>query len=609
MYKIIGLTLTALAIFSSVSAQKHKLPVYQTAAEKAAVRAGVYPKTLSAQKTSDFLPETFVIPGEFEESRAILVSWPYPDGPDDDYAILWSKLIDAIQYEVPAWILVDEEADTTEVHEFLNANGVTLTKYKFLIHPGDAFWARDYGPIGYYYSNQDSLGFVDYHYYDSRPKDDVVPQFLADELGIPNFRTQLFKEGGNFMTDGFGHAFYSNVTILDNANFWDPLHDTPWLDEDTRDTLRNIYHAHTLTELERLKCDGGTGHIDMYLKLLDEQTLVATQYPEIITAQDRFTIEDNVQQLQMLSCTYDRPFKIHRFAMPTNDIGDYSALTCGKIDLDPRGFINGLFVNKTFIFPSFSNTANGNVEGDSAAIAAYRKILPGYRVVPIDARLLTPLGGAIHCITSQIPADNALRFWHPSVEGFQNIQLPGFPLKAKITNRSGIEQAKCFWRKKGETQWQNVFFYPEDTMFLSEIANQNFTLTDTIEYYVWAKANNGKEATKPLTAPNGFYTFYFTQTTAKDKTVLQAPNDYMFAAYPNPTRESIAIPVFLTRPQTVEYTISDVLGRVLESRAVPMESGTNAQVFDVSHWSEGVYLYSVKVNGRYLNTRRFTVVR
>lgn len=614
MRKDIFLFLLALCFcFPSISVMaqrtaKPKLPAFKTPEERALIQSGAYHTPITSNKTADFLPPAFTVPGEYEESQAILVAWPYPNTATDRYSVLWSKLIDAIQYEVPAWILVDYPEDSTEVIDVLAANNVTLYNYKFFINPGNAFWARDYGPIGYYYSNQDSLGFVDMHYYPGRPLDDVVPQFLSEQIGVPNYRTELHMEGGNFMSDGYGRIFYSTVIPKANANLWGQLHSQAWDEFDTRDTLSRIYHAEHLTELEDLDCDGGTGHIDIYLKLLDEQTLVATQYPEVITAQDRYTIEDNVQYLKTLNSTYNRPFKVHRFITPTSNNGEYTRTTCTQLDQDARGFINGVFVNKTYIFPSYSNATNGNVAGDSAAVALYRQMLPGYRIVPIDARLLTPMGGAIHCVTMQIPADNPLRFWHPTVEGYQVLDQPVFDIQAKITNRSGIEKAICYWRKKGQIEWQNFELQAQADLHIGAIPNQNFTVTDTIEYYLWAKSNNGKEGTKPMTAPQGYYTFYFTNVTGTTN-YFEAPQDYMYAAYPNPVSEQLTIPVYLTHPQTVSLQITDITGRTVYQTVENFAAGTSNFEVNAQNLPSGIYIYSVAVNGKYLNTRRFNVVR
>jgi agmatine/peptidylarginine deiminase len=286
----------------------------------------------------------------------------------------------------------------------------------------------------------DSIGFADMKYYDGRDNDNLFPSVLANKMNLANFETPLNAEGGNLMTDGFGRLVYSD--IIGKANK-DAL---GWTVAKSEETLKNIFGTQELIELKALQCDGGTGHIDLYTKFIDEQTLLVAQYPNEVTAQDKQIIEDNYQALTNLKSTYNRPFRIIRVEHPTNDSGTYTDITCDQINNDARNFINGLTVNNMFIFPDYYDGYTGNKEQDDRVIAFLEKTMPGYKIIPIDSRDLSPLGGAIHCITIQIPATNPLRIWHPSVDGIQP-NLNKFHIVSKITTPSGVATAKCIWKK------------------------------------------------------------------------------------------------------------------------------------------------------------------
>lgn len=447
-------------------------------------------------------PAELVVPGEFEESQSVLLRWT-GNNSSSSFKKLYAELIDAIQQEVPVWIMINNGSDSTGVISNLAAYGVTLTNYEFLIVPTNSIWTRDYGPWGFYYTDQDSLAMIDMQYYSSRPLDNAVPEFIAGYMGLDHYTSQIKHEGGNLMVDGFGHAFHTTSLFQNNANI------LGWTTEFTRQTHEELFRTSNVTEPTRLNCDGGTGHIDMWSKLIDEETMIVTEYPSVVTASDKTIIEDNVALYEGETSVYGSPFNIVRLPMPLADNGSFYT-SCNQIDNDARGFVNGLFVNETLIIPIYSNENSPvvNQAYDEAALDLIREALPGYNVVGIDARALTPLGGAIHCIAMQIPADNPVRFFHPKVAGLQSAR-PNYHILAEITNRSGIANASCFWKIKGESIWNEIGLADSSGFYVGNISNPGFTAADTIVYYLDATANNGKNATKPIVAPEGFYSFFF----------------------------------------------------------------------------------------------------
>ncbi|MCH2215783.1 MAG: agmatine deiminase family protein [Flavobacteriales bacterium] len=449
-------------------------------------------------------PEDLIVPGEFEESQAVLLRWT-GNNSSNAFKRLYAELIDAIQQEVPCWIMINSASDSSGVINSLATYGVTLTNYEFLIVPTNSIWTRDYGPWGFYYTDQDDLAMIDMQYYSSRPLDNAIPSFIADYMGLDHYTSEIRHEGGNLMVDGFGQAFHTTSLFQNNSAI------LGWSTETTRQEHASLFRTTNASETTRLNCDGGTGHIDMWAKLVDEETIIVTEYPDEVTASDKTLINNNVALFEQESTIYGDPFNIVRIPMPLADNGDYYT-TCGQINSDARGFVNGLFVNRTLIVPIYSNENSplANQEYDEAALDLIREALPGYNVVGIDARPLTPLAGAIHCITMQIPADNPVRFFHPKVAGLQSAR-ENYHILSQITNRSGIANASCFWKIKGETAWNEVGLTDSAGYYVGNITNPGFTVADTVIYYLDATANNGKNATKPIVAPEGFYTFFFNE--------------------------------------------------------------------------------------------------
>ena len=99
-------------------------------------------------------------PGEFEEIQGVFISWPYTydavpvvdtmvASPASD---LYIKLASSIQQAgVKVYITLWYASDTTAVKERMQLAGLPLTDYRFMIYDGDDIWARDFGPVNYYY--------------------------------------------------------------------------------------------------------------------------------------------------------------------------------------------------------------------------------------------------------------------------------------------------------------------------------------------------------------------------------------------------------------------------------------------------------------------------
>lgn len=59
--------------------------------------------------------------------------------------------------------------------------------------------------------------------------------------------------------------------------------------------------------------------------------------------------------------------------------------------------------------------------------------------------------------------------------------------------------------------------------------------------------------------------------------------------YPNPAAQSCTLSASAAQPQAATLTVTDVTGRVIESRNLMLEAGTNALTLDVAEWPAGVY--------------------
>ncbi len=563
------------------------------------------------------MPANMRMPGEFEESQAVSISWaydyagtqdsPYVSGNDvtSSYGWVSAQLAHYISQECLVIIRAWSAQDTIAIKNFMATQGIPLTQnYMFHIEKGDDWWTRDFGPMAFYHGSQDSIAFTDMKYYDGRDLDNDYPISLGKLMGYKVYTTTLNAEGGNLMADGFGTMVFSNrIQVNNSANF---AHNPPWPYSTTFDTMRNVLGTPVLVDTLALQCDGGTGHIDLYMKFIDEQTIIIAKYPDTIKAVDKLTIEKSYQQLLSVKSPYNKPYRIYRIPHPTDDNGRHTRLTCAQINADARNFINGLTVNKTFLFPAYSDDVNGNQAQTQEVVKLYQSIMPGYKVIPIDSRDLSPLGGAIHCITMQIPAENPVLFWHPAIDGLQPRQTDNFYILAKITNKSGISSAKCMWRIKG-SGWNTLNLTDSAGYFRGIINAPGLQHSQKIDYYITATTNNGKTAVKPITAPDGFYTIAFEYGSGKNE--LLSRNDYRLTLYPNPAGNSVTLGILTEGKATAHIRMMNMLGKTVYERSLQTLTDLTEEVVDLSGFANGVYVCELMIDGKPVQNRKFVVNR
>jgi agmatine/peptidylarginine deiminase len=382
--------------------------------------------------------------------------------------------------------------DADGVKQDLQAHGIPREGIDFLEHPFNSVWMRDYGPSTVYLNGVDSLVLVDWIYNRPRPIDDHLSRAIADHLGLPLLRMDtapqdLVHIGGNFITDGNGTAFSSRLILAENGP-QARYNQTP-RDEGSIDTLMRRYlgidRYLKLTPLPHDPID----HLDMHMKLLDEQRLLVGQYPTGVA--DGPQIEANLTYLQS---ALPQPYELIRVPMPAfhghyPDTGHAPYLT----------YTNAVFVNRTLLVPTY------DLPSDSLALDRYQKALPGYRVVGINCRPLIMAGGALHCVTRTIGTTAPLRIVHRPLA---DQEVDGLPqqVSASIDHRSGIKRAHLYYRLLGDSTFTPVPMIRVDDRSHQWVGYLPATYEPTtVSYYIEATAYSGKHQTRPMTAPAGYW--------------------------------------------------------------------------------------------------------
>ncbi len=644
------------------AAQLHLKNNKPLAAPKAAANA---PKSAGLQ-----LPEGSWFPGEWEEVKAIVVTcyydhlvpghendgnWfadpqvtgyadyyngsyynqqgggPYiavPDTSNTTFANVFFYLMDAIQMGgAEAWVRIENAEDSNIVKRKLQRMDLRSNNLKWIVGAGNSFWFRDCGPIAFYYGDQDDVAMVDFMYYPGRALDDSLPSLIEEQMGIPNYITQIEWEGGNCVVDGAGMVLSSDALYSNNADnygqlTWDGVNPstinyenkTPLTQAQVRDSLAHIMGPRGAHILPAFRYDGGTGHLDLYCDMWDENEFVFSKFPEHYSSwTDYKTAAKNIDTLCSYASVFGNGFKKHYIPFPCTNNGGYFASQTNYNNNFTRTYSNHTFVNNVIVQPCFSAVTNGqpSAEWDRLRIDSVRAAYPGYTIYPIDVRSFDGSGGAIHCITKQIPADNPVRILHPSITGNTEDAYQGTnaPITATITNKSGIQSAKVVYRVDGG-QWNEVALTAgSDNGFSGSIPTSTFTSNNesftTVEYYISATSNNGKTITKPMpAAQGGYYTFYLGHNPAVG--ISTAENEAFGLFYPNPAADHSSIELSLKGNEQYEVLIVDLMGRIAH------RSTLNAQgdiVYNVNTSKLGSGIYNVVFQNKNERVIRRLVVK
>ncbi len=255
-----------------------------------------------------------------------------------------------------------------------------MSKVRFTIMPTNSIWIRDYGP--HFIWQAGARAIADSHYYPTRPVDNFIPTRVADDyLVIPSYDMGLYYSGGNFQPGAARSGFVTSLINQDN-----PTHGEAFIAE-----LYQIYQGiDTLHVMPRLPSNvDGTGHIDMWLYLVDDDTVIISE----------FIPGSNPTAIQITNdgAEYMANLGYEVFRVP--DSNSYHPY-------DPNchfTYTNAYRVNDRIFVPTYGQGNPAHLARDAQALAAWQAAAPDAEIIPINCYDIIWAAGAIHCIMMQVP--------------------------------------------------------------------------------------------------------------------------------------------------------------------------------------------------------------
>ncbi|MGB3868983.1 MAG: agmatine deiminase family protein [Flavobacteriales bacterium] len=565
----------ALGAFLVANAQQQGLP-HKLAPEELHLIPAYRDSRASLQRSIQGPPEFPVrTMAEWEEVKSLVITWT-------GFPSILKQIVRYAKEECEVIIVCDNPAAVSQVLNNSSAGGPLddLSNITFLQAGFNSIWVRDYGAETIYRNEVDSLLLLDWIYNRPRPLDDVLPDAIASLKNIPIYGTtqapyDLVHTGGNFMCDGAGTAFSSNLVLEENGpqgGFNQTVKSAAQVD-----TLMSEWMGIDLgryIKMNTLPYDA-IHHIDMHMKLLDEETLLVGEFPQGVS--DGPQLEQNLQGIMNgYDNVFGDPYDVVRIPMPPSTSGGYAP------SASYRTYANNVFINKTVLVPTY------RTEYDTTGLRILRESLPGYRVVGIDCddggSNIIAQSGAIHCITKAIGVEDPLLIRHKKLRDTYETVTP-YTVSAYIRHRSGIASAELYWTTDTAQGFIAVpMIAGADNDWTAAIPAQS--ASSVIFYYIRAVAENGKVQVRPMVAPEGWWRF---KVLDLGTAVADPDGPLITEVFPNPTQGVLVVTLERFRNEPVRVALYDATGR--QARVLhdgPMFTDGKL-ILDISSLAPGAY--------------------
>jgi agmatine deiminase len=207
--------------------------------------------------------------------------------------------------------------------------------------------------------------------------DNSMARRWAAHHQIPVQPLELFTEGGNLWSDGNGTLIMSSQIFYSN----------PYYTRETLlDYLHRIFDFEKLIITPRLTLEE-TGHVDLLVKLATENTIFVSHAESPSTAE---IMRKAKRLFQRETNAAGEPYQVVELPTPPLYLNWF-------LYTIRRAYTNSLTVNGCVLVPTF------HISQDDIALRLYDKHMPGFDVIPVDSRIGINGGGAVHCMTKEVP--------------------------------------------------------------------------------------------------------------------------------------------------------------------------------------------------------------
>ena len=288
-------------------------------------------------------------PAEWEPMTGAIIRWPLG---------IPVSLIAEMSEDIEVYTIVANSSQQAQATSTYQSGGVNMDNVYFILASTNSIWTRDYGPW-FIFDGEGNQGIVDHIYNRPRPLDDLIPQVIGSEWGIPVYGMDVVHTGGNHMSDGLGISMSTRLVYDENPD------KTPA----EVDSIIKAYLGNDYTVLDYVE-SGGIHHIDCWAKFLDPTTILVK---EVSPGHPSYNLlNQRAEFLATQISSWGRVYTIVRIMCPSG-----------------TAYTNSIILNNKVFVPLFGGS------GDTTAIRIYQEAMPGYEILGFYGSWYE--NDAIHC--------------------------------------------------------------------------------------------------------------------------------------------------------------------------------------------------------------------
>ena len=448
------------------------------------------------------IPDRRVV-AEWEPAIGTMVRWPLG---------IPSELVIELASGDILFVLVETENQQNQATNSFDNWEVNLENVVFIYTDTYSHWTRDHGPQfiigenhwkvvnqqfnGYpenagcnFSSNESSedsvLGYGGRNFISELrgwEEDDDTNIDFANQMNWTIQDLPLYWTGGNFMTDGYGQGFSTELMVnennISNQSFKEIMY---------QELYFSNYHIFENPNEQSIQ------HIDCLAKIVNPETIIIKQVPE--SSPEYNCIEEFAESFYELNTFYERPFDIHRILCPN--------INGGWWETNPvAAYTNSLILNDKVLVPQY-----GILE-DMQALQTYRDAMPGYEVIGFDDTFGNPwyAEDALHCRVMGIFDPNMMHISHKTIRNNDDDLL----VEAEIIDYGNTENSQfnveLYWKySANDGPFSQIAL--QNNSFSESLYNAEFPILNPnseIEYFIVASNASGQNISHPN---SGWHTF------------------------------------------------------------------------------------------------------
>lgn len=516
--------------------------------------------------------QSFMVIGEYEHQEKSCSIWDYRTG----YDSISAKVVASLSRETSVTILYKTTGasyDTLGILSRIAYYGGVADSIHFRGAQYDNITLGSFGPQSLYVKTAGltSRSLVSFDPLSGVSAiDQTLPDQLAAILDQPLYRAKINLDNNDLVTDGVGDAWISETVLLQNPG----LSSTSITD--TISKYLGVNQVHFVTPVF-------SGLTDSYIKLsqmvhfVDAGTAIVASLPA--NHSESPVLDTLANRISRLIGGMSEPYKVYRIPIAPLDNGSYPTAASQPF----RSYTNIIIRNKTVLIPSFGTNS------DETAREIIAMLLPQYEVVQVESKLINQEFNLLNNYSSSIIPNQIGRLIHQPVRGV----IPyaeSFYFRVRPIGYIYADSMYMYYKKSSDTSFIRKRLLPGCPSFIGYF--ENLSPNDTISYFL-STWSNLYQITVPLTAPEGYYTFFMDNYTGEKEIV-----DCQTELYPNPSNGNFAIRFGENQAFPLEITIIDSEGKLIHKESVQH----SVKDYSVSlEAPSGIYIIRIKDKKRFTN--------